>query len=94
MLATYSWPLFSSPQRRTARRPRRAVEPTPRFYQNHPAWIWNTLKALEFSTDQVRISGFTSIPVIGHMGRYRASMWETHPVTKIEIFKNGQWVEY
>jgi len=70
------------------------VEPTPRFYKNRPTWIWTKMKALEFSTDPVRISGLTLFDPShrGHMGTYRASMWEIHPITKIEVFKNGQWV--
>ena len=29
-----------------------------------------------------------------HMGKFRKSMWEIHPITKIEIYKNGKWAEY
>ena len=27
----------------------------------------------------------------GHLGTFRASLWEIHPITKIEVFRNGQW---
>ena len=72
------------------------VEPTPRFYKQHPNWIWSKLVKLEDQTDPVRISGWLLFDPNhrNHMGKYRQSMWEIHPITKIEIFKNGQWVEY
>jgi hypothetical protein len=28
-----------------------------------------------------------------HLGRYRSTLWEIHPITKIEVFKDGQWVD-
>lgn len=72
------------------------VEPTPRFYAQHPKWVWSRLKALEHSKDPVRISGWTVFDPShrGHMGKYRKSMWEIHPITKIEVFKNGKWAEW
>lgn len=69
------------------------VEPTPRFYAQHPKWVWSRLRALEHSKDPVRISGWTIFDPShrGHMGKYRKSMWEIHPITKIEVFKDGKW---
>jgi hypothetical protein len=28
-----------------------------------------------------------------HLRRYRATMWELHPVTRIEVFRAGAWVD-
>ena len=28
-----------------------------------------------------------------HLGRYRSTLWEIHPITKIEVFTNGKWVD-
>ncbi len=72
------------------------VEPTPRFYSTHPKWVWLKMIDLEGSKDPVRISGWTLYdPSHGpHMGKHRKSMWEIHPITKIEIFRDGKWVEY
>jgi hypothetical protein len=27
------------------------------------------------------------------IGKERATVWEVHPITRIEIQKNGQWVD-
>jgi hypothetical protein len=72
------------------------VEPTPRFYAAHPTWVWSQLKALDDSPDLVRISGWTLLDPVhkGHLGKYRATLWEIHPITKIEVFKNGQWKDW
>ena len=72
------------------------VEPTPRFYSKHPKWVWLKLIDLEGGNEPVRISGWTLYdPSHGpHMGKHRKSMWEIHPITKIEIFREGKWVEY
>jgi hypothetical protein len=69
------------------------VEPTPRFYARHPAWRFATLKALDDSPDAVRISGFILMDPVhkGHLGTFRSTLWEIHPITKIEVFRNGQW---
>jgi hypothetical protein len=72
------------------------VEPTPRFYTKNPKWIWSQLKELDDSTAPVRISGWTLFDPVhkGHLGTYRQTLWEIHPITKIEVFKNGQWVSW
>jgi hypothetical protein len=69
------------------------VEPTPRFYVQHPKWIWSQLNDLDDSADPVRISGWTLLDPVhkAHLGVYRSTLWEIHPITKIEVFKNGQW---
>lgn len=72
------------------------VEPTPRAYAKHPSWSWTNLRKLDDSPDPVRISGWTLMDPVhkGHLGKYRATLWEIHPITKIEVFKNGVWKEW
>ena len=72
------------------------VEPTPRFYAQHPSWVFSKLDALDDSPDPVRISGWLLLDPVhkGHLGTYRATLWEIHPITKIEVFKNGQWTTW
>ena len=69
------------------------VEPTPRFYGAHPSWLFAKLQGLDHSADPVRISGWLLFDPVhkGHLGTYRATLWEIHPITKIEVFHNGQW---
>ena len=28
-----------------------------------------------------------------HLGKYRSTLWEIHPITKIEVFKDNRWVD-
>jgi hypothetical protein len=27
-----------------------------------------------------------------HLGHFRQTLWEIHPITKIAVFRNGHWV--
>jgi hypothetical protein len=70
------------------------VEATPRTRPVHK-WKKSDLDAIVNQNTSVRISGwllydFEHTNVIGSQ---RASVWEIHPVTKIEINQNGQWVD-
>jgi hypothetical protein len=69
------------------------VEPTPRFYGAHPTWRFVGLNDLDHSPDPVRISGWLLLDPVhnGHLGTFRATLWEIHRITKIEVFRNGQW---
>lgn len=74
------------------------VEPTPRFKRRHPRWTTSVLAPWTGpglgATDSVRVTGwlFYDPSHANHLGRFRATMWELHPVTRIEVFRNGQWV--
>lgn len=72
------------------------VEPTPRFYAQNPRWVWAKLNDLDDSPDPVRISGWTLLDPNhkNHLGTYRSTLWEIHPITKIEVFTNSQWVKW
>lgn len=69
------------------------VETTPRFYAQHPTWTAPQLASLDDSPTPVRISGWLLLDPVhkGHLNVYRTTLWEIHPVTQIETFKNGQW---
>ena len=71
------------------------VETTPRVRIKHKNW---TEKNLEDWLDKdlpVRISGWLMFDPEhrNHMGKYRKSMWEIHPITRIEVWKNDKWVD-
>jgi hypothetical protein len=72
------------------------VEPTPRFYAAHPSWVFSKLRDLDDLPLPVRISGWTLLDPVhkGHLGKLRATLWEIHPITKIEVFRDGKWVEW
>lgn len=70
------------------------VETTPRTRPQHK-WTTSMLGALVNSENQVRISGWLMYDSehINVIGTQRATVWEVHPITKIEIQSNGQWVD-
>lgn len=72
------------------------MEPTPRFYAKHPTYIYCKLTALDHAPEAVRISGWIVADPVheGHLGTFRHTLWGIHPITKIEIFKNGTWAEW
>lgn len=64
------------------------VEPTPRIKINHPKWKPSVLKPWVNSDRPVRISGWLLFDPShnNHMGKYRNTLWEIHPITKIEVW--------
>jgi len=70
------------------------VETTPRTRPLH-TWTTSMLGALVNSENQVRVSGWLMYDSehINVIGKERATVWEVHPITKIEIQSNGQWVD-
>jgi hypothetical protein len=70
------------------------VETTPRTRPQHK-WTTAMLAPFVDSQTQVRISGWLMYDSehIGVIGTQRATVWEVHPITKIEVQNNGQWVD-
>lgn len=71
------------------------VETTPRIRKDHPSWTPSKLSPWVNSSSPVRISGWTLLdPEHGaQVGQYRSTLWEIHPITRIEVFKDGQWID-
>jgi len=69
------------------------VEVTPRVRARHPAWTWEAIVALQASGARVRISGWLMFDPDhpDHVGRTRGTIWEIHPVTRIEVEQHGTW---
>jgi hypothetical protein len=72
------------------------VEITPRVAANHPNWIPKNISKLARNKHKVRITGWLlwDSEHTEEVGKSRATLWEIHPITKIEILKNGTWEEY
>jgi hypothetical protein len=71
------------------------VETTPRIRPSHPKWTVTTLTQYKDNQTPVRISGWLMFDPDhpNHLGKYRTTLWEIHPITKIEASVNGQWVD-
>lgn len=82
------------------------VETTPRLRQEHPNWTVNRLKPWTenigshansaFNGQLVRVRGWLMFdPEHQDMINrgLRSTLWEIHPITQIEVFQNGQWVD-
>jgi hypothetical protein len=71
------------------------VETTPRVRRKHMKWTEPNLDPWLDSIDPVRISGWLMFDPEhrNHMGKFRQSMWEIHPITKIEVWKTDKWVD-
>jgi uncharacterized protein YraI len=72
------------------------VETTPRLKRLHPKWASLTdYENPTHAADSVRFSGWLMLDPEhkAHLGLFRQTLWEIHPITKIEVFKNGTWVD-
>jgi hypothetical protein len=70
------------------------VEATPRVRPQHK-WTTAMLTPLVDTNTQARISGWLlyDLEHVNVVGKQRATAWEVHPITRIEVQKNGQWVD-
>lgn len=72
------------------------VETTPRVRPKHN-WTSKNLAAYVNKNTQVRMSGwlFYDLEHLDVVGKERATVWEVHPVTRIEVQDaNGNWVVF
>ena len=71
------------------------IEWTPRFLKAHPNWTKSKLMPWLDSDNPVRVTGWLMVDPdhVNHLGKYRNTLWEVHPITKCEVFQNGQFVD-
>jgi hypothetical protein len=71
------------------------VEPTPRIKIKHPNWTKKNLEPWLNEDLPVRISGWLLYDPqhANHLDKYRSTLWEIHPVTRIEVWNDvtDQW---
>jgi len=70
------------------------VETTPRVRAQHPGWTVQKMNEAENDGLAVRISGWLMLDPEhpDQVGKTRGTIWEIHPVMKIELNDGGQWV--
>ena len=69
------------------------VEVTPRVRKGHPNWTTARLDPLVHTSTPVRISGWLMFDPEHpeQLGKTRGTLWEIHPIMKIEVEEQGQW---
>ncbi len=70
------------------------VETTPRVRRKHPAWTTAAVKQYVDTDTPLRISGWLMLDPEhrNHLAKYRSTLWEVHPITRIEAFDGTRWV--
>lgn len=70
------------------------VETTPRVRKKHPQWTIAHVGPLVDTDTLVRISGWLMLDPEhrNHLRKYRSTLWEIHPITRIEVLRGGQWI--
>ena len=71
------------------------VEATPRCIGANPAWSLSAFQKLAFQHAKVRITGWLLFDQVHpyDVGKTRATLWEIHPITRIEVFTSGHYRE-
>ena len=71
------------------------AEVTPRWLASNPGWRLRFLKWLADQRARVRLTGWRMLDPEPpeQLGQTRGGLWEIHPMTKIEVFSGGRWVE-
>lgn len=71
------------------------VEMTPRWRAANPGWTLSALQHLINQKSRVRVTGWRYLDPNhqDQVGHTRASRWEIHPITKIEVANAGGWTE-
>jgi hypothetical protein len=65
----------------------------PRVVAQHPEWTPRIVAGLVATGRYVRLSGWLMMDQehVDQVNVYRATPWEIHPVTVIEVWSRGQW---
>ncbi|HEY0005872.1 MAG TPA: hypothetical protein VGB17_13905 [Pyrinomonadaceae bacterium] len=69
------------------------IETTPPIRENHPSWRTDVLNKIGKAQQRVRISGWLLLDPEhpDQVGKTRGTIWEIHPIMKIEVQQNGLW---
>jgi hypothetical protein len=71
------------------------IEITPRWRKSNPGWNLKTINRLIRQKAKFRITGWLMLDPEhpDQIGKTRGSLWEIHPITKIEVLNGSKWVE-
>jgi hypothetical protein len=87
------WHLWLSATPGKDRRRSIVVETTPAVRALHPEWSITDIHKLVRDSAYVRVSGWLMLDQEHpeQIGKTRGTLWEIHPVMKIEVMRNGGW---
>jgi hypothetical protein len=70
------------------------IEATPRVRSKHPGWTVSRLNSIAKAGTPVRISGWIMLDPEhpDQVGKTRGTIWEIHPVMRIDVKKGSTWV--
>lgn len=71
------------------------IEVGPRQREKHPGWTLKNFQNLANQKAKVRVTGWIMLDPEhpDQVGKTRGTIWELHPVTKVEVNQNGQWID-
>lgn len=87
------WHLWLAPSPGKDRRHSIVVETTPVIRARHPEWKLGTIHRLVRDSTLVRVSGWLMLDPEhpDQLGKTRGTLWEIHPVMRIEVRRGGRW---
>jgi hypothetical protein len=87
------WHLWLAASPGKDRRRSIVTETTPAIRDNHPEWTLNAIHKLVRDSTLVRVSGWLLLDQehLEQLGKSRGTLWEIHPVMRIELWRNGRW---
>lgn len=89
------WHLWLAASPGKDRRRSIVVETTPVIRAGHPEWSIGDIRKLVRDSTLVRVSGWLMLDPEhpDQLGKTRGTLWEIHPVMRIEVQREGKWVE-
>jgi hypothetical protein len=89
------WHLWLAPEPGRERRRAIIAEPTPATRAMNPRWTLAVMRRLVRDSTRVRISGWLLLDTEHpeEVGRTRGTIWEIHPVMRIEARRGNRWVD-
>ena len=89
------WHLWLSATPGKDRRRSIVVETTPAIRGGHPEWSLGDIRRLIRDSSLARVSGWLLFDQEHpeQVGRTRGTLWEIHPVMRIEVWREGRWTD-
>ena len=89
------WHLWLASSPGKDRRRSIVVETTPVIRARHPEWSLGDIRKLVRDSTLVRVSGWLMLDPEhpDQLGKTRGTLWEIHPVMRIEVRHDGRWVQ-